>query len=418
MPLRVKAIQIQREIPLTPPVHEEAGPLCGPAWDLRDLIPARSALTQIVSSLGDQGLAVGGGFLANVALARTLTKEDYGIFALTYSVFTFLLGLYYAAILEPCTVYGSGRYREFFTDYLRLILRANAILCLWLTGILLSACIVVSWIAPQLVTRAVWGLALTAGVLLSGYLLRRLFYVQRQPTLAAMSSLVFFLVLVCELWVLVKAHRLDSFTIFVALALGWIFAWVVFGRRLTFRRPKQSFLTLEPEYWREHWKYSKWTLATAFVFQFTQQGYYWVVGSFHSATEVANLRALYLLVGPVDQIFIALSLLMIPAMSAHYAAKRMDSALSLWRRFALLTAGVSGLYALGARLAGRYVMHVLYAGKYDGLASYLFILAFVPFVLWLGTTMGLALNAMEKPKFQFLAYLCGTAVTFLLGSLW
>jgi len=284
-----------------------------------------------------------------------------------------------------------------------------------LTGILLLVCLILSRVAPHLATRTVWGLALTAGVLLSGYLLRRLFYVQRQPALAAMSSLVFFIVLACELWLMARAHRIEGFTIFVALALGWTAAWSVFGRKLKFGKPKQSFLTLEPKYWREHWKYSRWTLATAFVFQFTQQGYYWVVGAFLSATEVANLRALYLLVGPVDQIFIALSLLMIPALSAHYAAKKMKSAFFLWRRFALLTVGVSGLYALATRIAGRYIVHILYAGKYDGLASHLFILALVPLVLWLGTTMGLALNAMERPKFQFWAYLCGAGATFLLG---
>ena len=149
MHLSAEATEIQREIPLTPPVNEEAGTLRGQARSLRNLLPARSALTQVISSLGDQGLAVGGGFLANVALARSLTKEDYGIFALTYSVFTFLLGLYYAAILEPCTVYGSGRYRERFSEYLRLILRTNAILCACLTGILLLVCVVVSQVAPH-----------------------------------------------------------------------------------------------------------------------------------------------------------------------------------------------------------------------------------------------------------------------------
>src|SRR6266478_3216239 len=60
-------------------------------------------------SIADQALAVGGMFLANVALARTQSKEEYGFFALSYSVFTFLTGLYDAVILETYTVYGSGR---------------------------------------------------------------------------------------------------------------------------------------------------------------------------------------------------------------------------------------------------------------------------------------------------------------------
>ncbi len=61
-------------------------------------------------SIADQALFVGGTFLANVMLARTQTKEEYGMFVLSYSVFTFLTGLHNASILEPYTVYGSGRY--------------------------------------------------------------------------------------------------------------------------------------------------------------------------------------------------------------------------------------------------------------------------------------------------------------------
>ena len=137
-------------------------------------------------SFADQALAVGGGFLVNIALARTQSKEEYGLFALSYTVFAFLLGLYYAAILEPYTVYASGRYRGRFSEYLRLMVRSNAwFFCVLLTGVLLLGCLLLHWIAPPLLPRAFIGLALTAGVLLSGYFLRRIFYVQRQPGLAA-----------------------------------------------------------------------------------------------------------------------------------------------------------------------------------------------------------------------------------------
>jgi O-antigen/teichoic acid export membrane protein len=366
-------------------------------------------------SFADQALAVGGGFLVNVALARTQSKEEYGLFALSYSVFSFLLGLHYAAVLEPFTVYASGRYRERFSEYLRLMTRATAILCLLLTGLLLLVCLAVSKVAPQLYSRALLGLAITAGVLLSSYFLRRVFYVQRQPELAAKSSLAFFLTVASVLLFMAWAHRIDSFTVFIALASGWIVAGALLGRRLRFGRPSQSFLELEPHYWREHWNYSKWVLATAFVFQFTHQGYYWLVGGFLSAAEVANLRAMYLIVSPVEQAFIALSYLMVPALSAHYAGKRMNDFFSLWRRYSLIVLAASALYAIVLRIVGRPMVHLLYGGKYDGLAPYLFVLTLVPFVMWIGGTMGHALNAVEKPQFVFWAYISSGAATFLGG---
>jgi O-antigen/teichoic acid export membrane protein len=378
-------------------------------------IPSKSKLLAIGYSFGDQAFAVGGGFLVNVALARVQTKEEYGLFALSYSAFAFLLGLYYAAILEPFTVYASGRYRKRFSAYLRLMARSNAILCTLLTGILLSICLLLRWIAPHLLSRASFGLALTAGVLLSGYFLRRIFYVQRQPAYATASSLVFLIVVSCSLWGLAKAQRIDSLTVFLALAVGWIAAAVALGRRLQFGEPTQSFLASEPRYWKEHWNYSKWVLATAFVFQFTHQGYYWLVGGFLSAAEVANLRAMYLLVGPVEQVFIALSYLIVPALSARFAAQEMGSFFSLWKRYSLGTLAISSLYALVVRIVGRPLVHLLYAGKYDGLAPYLFCLTLVPLVMWVGGTMGHALNSVEKPHFVFWAYVSSGAATFLLG---
>jgi O-antigen/teichoic acid export membrane protein len=235
-------------------------------------LPAPSSLMPVGYSFADQALAVGGSFLVNVALARTQTKEEYGMFALSYSVFTFLSGLHSAAILEPYTVYGSGRYGGRFSEYLRLMARSNAVVGIALSGCLLSVCLIFFWLAPQLASRALLGLGLTIGVLVSGIFLRRVFYLQHQPAFAAKTSFVFFMTVACGLWLTARAHVLNSFSVFLLLALGWIVAGASFGRKLRFGSPAQRFLEIEPHYWREHWKYARWLLATALVFQLTTQG--------------------------------------------------------------------------------------------------------------------------------------------------
>ena len=378
-------------------------------------IPPASKMAMICYSFADQAFAVGGGFLANVALARSQSKEDYGLFALWYSVFTFLSGLHNAAILQPYTVYASGRYRDNFSEYLRLTVRNNAVLSAALTGLLLSCCLVFHWVRPQWLSPALLGLAIAVGFLLSGLFLRRAFYVQQRPDLAAKSSFVFFVVLVTGLWLGGRAHKLDSFTVFVLMAAGWIVAGVLFGRKLQFGKPAQHFGKIVPGYWGEHWNYAKWILATAFVFQLTTQGYYWLLGGLLSAKEVGEFRAMYILVGPVDQVFIAISYLIVPALAAHYATHRMRSFLSLWRRFTLAAIIVTGLFALVVRITGRSVVHILYGGKYDDLTPYFFALGFLPLILWIGTTMGQAFYGAEKPKFVFWAYVGSGAVTICLG---
>lgn len=374
-----------------------------------------SKLSLIGYSTADQAFAVGANFLANVALARVQTKEDYGTFALLYSVFIFITGLHNAAVLEPYTVYGSGRYKSTPSEYLRLMVRSNAVVCAVVSAALLLGAAMLSWIRPGLAPRALIGLGLSSGVMLSGLFLRRAFYVERRPDLAAKSSFAYLVVVVCGLVAGTYWHRLNSLTLFLLFAFGWLVAGVIFGPRLGFGKPEKSFREIVPDYWHEHWNYMKWILGSAFVIQFTSQGYYWIVGAFLSTREVGELRAMYNLISPIEQVFIALSYVVVPALAAHYASKRFGSFLSLWRKLALATIAVTGSFALAVRTVGKPALHILYAGRYDGLTTYVYVLAFLPLILWLGTSMAQAFFAAEKPRFVFYAYLGGGVATFAGG---
>ncbi len=374
-----------------------------------------SKLSLVGYSIADQAFAVGANFLANVALARTQTKEDYGMFALYYSVFVFLSGLHNAAILEPYTVYASGRYRATASEYLRLMVRTNAAACAILSGALLLVAAMISWIKPGAALRTLVGLGLAVGIMLSGMFLRRAFYVERRADLAAKSSFTYLVVVLGGVAASMYWHLLDSQMLFLLFALGWIVAGIIFGKKLSFGKPDKKFREIVPEYWHEHWNYMRWILGSALVYQFTSQGYYWIVGAFLSAREVGELRAMYNLISPIEQVFIALSYVVVPSLAAHYASKRFGSFLSLWRKLALITVVVTGSFALLVRAVGKPALHMLYAGRYDGLTAYLYVLAFLPLILWLGTSMAQAFFAAEKPRFVFFAYVGGGIATFSCG---
>jgi O-antigen/teichoic acid export membrane protein len=411
----VPQLNTDETLGLTRPVMNDIGRSNGWIRSFVSALPAASRLMPIAYSFADQALAVGATFLANVMLARTQTKEEYGMFALSYSLYTFLTGLHNSTILEPCTVYGSGRYRSRFSEYLRLMIRTNAFVGLLLTMLVLLVCLVLYLAAPQYVSHALLGLGLTVGVLLSGTFLRRAFYLQRQPAFAAQASFICFVTVACALWLVAKAHLLNGLSVFLILALGWIAAGLGLGRKLAVGSSGASFLESEPEYWREHWKYSKWVLLTAFVFQLTTQGYYWIVAGFVSVKDVAGLRVMQMLVAPMDQVFIAISFLVLPALAARYASNRMGSFLSFSKRYALAVVSATALFALAVRIVGRPVMHWLYNGKFDDLAPLLYVLAFLPLTMGIGNTMSNALNAAEKPKLVFYAYMCSGTATLVGG---
>ena len=388
-----------------------------PGWGAALLRPSVSLprIRQAGLCFVDQAFSVGGMFLANVALARTQPKEEYGIFALSYSVFTFLTALHNASILEAFTIYGSGRYRGHFPAYGRLLWRSNVALSVGLSVALVVVWRVLAWTAPTLASHTLLGMALTCGVLLTATFVRRTFYIRRRPDLAARVSVVFFVTCACLLWLSARSGVLNGFYAFVIVGSAWCIACIFVAAELPGRASGQSFIDLEPNYWSEHWKYSRWVLITAFVVQSTTQGYYWVLAGFLSVKEVANLRAMTMIVTPMDQVFIALNYLVLPVMASLYAAHRIGDLVSLWRRYVLAIAGLTACFAFFVRFFGRSMMHFLYAAKFDGLTPLLSTLAFLPIVMGVGYTMTAALQSAEKPKFVFCGYLAGGAATFALG---
>jgi O-antigen/teichoic acid export membrane protein len=376
---------------------------------------SRTRIRQAGLSVADQALSVGGMFIVNVALARAQSKEEYGIFALSYSLFTFLAGIHNAAILETYTVYGSGRYQKHFAAYASLLWRTNILVALGLTATLTLLWSAAARFFPFIGSRTTLGLAITCGVLLTAAFIRRTFYMRRRPDLAAKLSLIFFSSCLILLWTAIRTGMLNGFSAFAIVGLAWSIAGLSVLKELPRRQTNGNFAELEPSHWSEHWKYSFWVLVTAFVFQLTAQGYLWLAATFLSVREAGNLRAMYNVVLPADQLFAAMSLLVLPVMCSRYASQRMLGLLPVWKAYSFGALLVSLSFAGFVRVFARPVMHILYQGRFDDVAPLVRTLAFLPIVTGIGHTVNGALKATEKPNLVFCAYAFSGAATFLLG---
>lgn len=399
--------------------NEVAGPEHpSPRVGTRSDVLSVSRLGQFGYSLADQVLAVGGMFVVNIALARVRSKEEYGIFALSYSVFTFLSGLHNAAILEAYTIYGSGRYHRRFAGYGRLLWRSNLWLLAGLSALLLVIWQSLRWLHPAFASPALLGMALTCGVLLTASFVRRTFYMRQRPDLAVRFSAAFFVSCMILLALAMRADLLNGLSAFLIVALAWGMAAVFIFRERPGRigsADVADFLLQEPDCWSEHWKYSRWVFVTALVFQFTTQAYFWVVAGFLSVRDVAELRAMYNLALPVDQIFAAITLLVLPQMALQFAAREFGKLRHLWRQCSLLFLGISSVFALVVGLGSLPLLHVVYGGKFDSVSPLLRWYVLLPVVMGVGHAANAALKAIEKPQAVFHAYLTSGLATFLFG---
>jgi O-antigen/teichoic acid export membrane protein len=388
--------------------------------------PSISQTLRFAYGLADQCLSVGGMFMVNIALARVRSKEEYGIFALSYSLLTFLTGLHNAAILEAYTIYGSGRYHERFVGYRKLLWRSHLWLLSALSALLLAAWQGLRWRQSPLASPSLLGMALACGVLLSASFIRRTFYMRRRPDLAARFSAAFFVSCMGLLALAIHSGRLNGLSAFLIVALAWSVAALFLLRDGPTREHRplgngspehflRDFLREEPGYWREHWSYSRWVLVTALVFQFTAQAYFWAVAALLSVPDVAELRALYNLALPVDQIAVAITFLVMPQMALHNAAREFGKLRQLWRQCAWMYLGISLAFAFVVGVGSRPLLHAVYGGKFDDAAPLLRWYSMLPVVMAVGNASNAAMKAMEKPQAVFYAYLASGADTLVFG---
>jgi len=155
-------------------------------------VDLRRNIRKMVLSISDQAFSIGTIFLVNVFLARFQSKDAYGMFVLTYSVFTLLSGIHNALVLEPFTVYASGQYRKVFTDYFSFTFRANTLISLLLVGIVMLVILGLLLFAPSFLDKSLIGLSLALFPLFTVSFVRRSLYVRGQYKLALFMSLVFF----------------------------------------------------------------------------------------------------------------------------------------------------------------------------------------------------------------------------------
>ena len=145
------------------------------------------------------------------------------------------------------------------------------------------------------------------------------------------------------------------------------------------------------------------------------QGYYWLVAGLVSVSDLAGLRAMHLLVIPIDQLFIAFTLLVLPAMSLRYATGRREALISFWKKYCVLFLVITGLFAISVHVFRRPLLHWIYGGKFDELSGLLGLLVLAPVLMAPGNVTNASLKAIERPRAVFYAYVASASVTLLAG---
>ncbi len=364
----------------------------------------------------DYGLFSGSNFLLGVLLARWMAPEQYGAYALAFSIFILVTFLYQALVLEPLSVFSGTAYPNNLRGYLQSNLwlhwGLSLIICLALGGTAVAARV---WWHSPISAMAFAGMTIAAPFILIHALGRRSFYLKLSPGPAAFGSAFYCAFVVGGSFLVYKLGLLSAFTAYLVMAVAALVGGVIMVFQLNAKlEPASERVTLKTT-WGKHWEYGKWALATCVVGWIPTYVYIPLVSKFSGLAVAGELRALMNLGGPVLQTYAALSMLFLPL------AARVQSTQGK-RGASALTLKLTGLFVVGGLIYWSVLIplkgplfRVLYAGKYLDASSLLPLFAAETIVWSAALGPAILLRAMESPRSLFFANGAASVVALVFG---
>ena len=394
----------------------------------------------------DQGLFAASGFITNILLARWLSAESFGAFALAYSVFLFLGTFYTQALPGPMLVFGAGRYAEGFRRYLAILLYGHIGITFSISAILLAFAAVELRFGSAYTVQALVALSVASPFILFLWLTRFAFYAKLQPQWAAAGSALYLAMVTIGIFALARAQALSTVSGLLlmgasSLIVGGLLTallrpqWdgrLVLGRhraealsrlfRVTRAARPSGGLTAEPPacwgpstVFSDHYQYAKWSSGASAASWFVSNLHYFVLSSTVGLGSVAAIRALDTALSPFLNVQTAMSRLLLTALGRRLRQPATD----VWH-FVIRMSAVWGSLAVMAYVLVRSfapnILAVLYGSVYSQYGSVLGWYGLIIIATSIGEPILALLRAVVRNDLVFL-YQVLFAVSLLVGYL-
>ncbi|MFB3922532.1 MAG: polysaccharide biosynthesis C-terminal domain-containing protein [Terriglobia bacterium] len=365
----------------------------------------------------DQGLISGSNYLMAILLARHLTAQQYGSYALAFELFLFMAVAYGALVLEPFSVFGPSVYLRSLTGYLGSLLRLHLA-----SGAIVAAVVgTAAWIAYAVapgtgLAPALLGAAIAGPCVLVFWLARRAFYVKFSPHLAVWGAVVYSAALLGGLVVVYRLGHLSPLTAFLLMAAGAVATTPAMLARLKPDVVSKSGGPDVSEVARKHWGYGRWALASSVMVYLSSAIFYPLLASFQGLADAGSMKALMNFSSPIGQVFAALSLLALPYSARVHHQDGSEGTRRLVWKLTILYGGGTFLYWVVIIALREPLVHYLYGGKYSALTALLPWVALGSVFRISATSFAVTLRAMKAPETVFIAYSVSSVAAVLFGA--
>lgn len=357
-------------------------------------------LTKGPISVLDQAFVAGASFVLSLLLARYLQRESYGAFAVVTSVYVLLVSLHTAFVGEPLVILGNGVYADHFRQYIRRVIRGHVITSLVVAVVLVGGAVLLSGLVSPQIVWALMALAVAQIVLLLFRLLRRVAYARMRVSIAAAGSLVYFVVTLAGVIVLRHLGVLSPHSAYlligVAAAAGCGLLAVLLGR-LPGRASGQPVRGVL----RGHLEYGRWAGPTYLLTWVSGQLYYLALPIWLGLASAGALRALFVLVLPIQHIFLAISMVLLPVFTRAWQCGGVKRLTRLIRDFMVLTLIGAVAYAALLFVLRDRILVWLYADRYAHLSGLVPLIALTPIGVGFCGVLETAMRAVQRMDMAF-----------------
>lgn len=355
-------------------------------------------------SILDQGLTSGAGFVLNLVLARWLTSEAYGAFAVAFATLQFFFGFHNVLLIEPMSVMGPANYSRRILAYFRAQLQVQMVLSAVLSLLMFATAAIMSRIGVQHeLVMAIGAAALAFPLILLLWLVRRMCYVVQRPAIATWASAFYLCLMLIGLFALRTAGWLDAATAVLLMAVVSVPAAVVpirmlgiIGTEITDPCPWKQIL-------RENWTYGRWLVASTALFSVASQTQTYLAAALLGLGAAGVLRAMQIPSLVMTQLVTAISLLLLPAMAYEFGLGQMDRLRRKAVFASVVLSTIAIVYTAVLGIFAKSIENVMYGGKFASSAWLIPVLGLVPVCTGLATGFSMALRACQKPHFDLLA---------------
>jgi O-antigen/teichoic acid export membrane protein len=364
----------------------------------------------------DQGLISGSNFLLTILLARWLTPEQYGAYALAFSVFLFLAGVHESLVTEPMMVFGPSSYDHNRRDYLGAVLWLEAVLAVLFSAVLVAVALTAHHFgAGKGLAGALAGLCLSTPCVFVFWLARFAFYVEGSPGRAAAGSSVYSALVFVGTLMAFRRAVLSPFVAFFVVALAAFASGISMLVRLKPALKRRG----NPELasvWNRHWDYGRWALGTAGMRWVPGNVSYTLTGTLLGLADVGRLKALLNFFLPLGQVSNSFSLVFQPHLSRTFGKEGRSATKTPVGTVTLIYLAGGILYWVLLSVFRVPVLRFLYGGKFLD-SAYL-----VPWVCCgavltvVSYAPSMGLRAIQSPASIFVAYCVAGGVSVALGT--